>query len=157
MIVASRVTEYGGIAQKAGRAGAKPRKGIASALDEVQVHHPGGGAIHPNGQVAVPARRLASTDADQRVLFSLVLEQLVRGQEGYRPLDIISSGSSDYEFVSLYEVWHYEQFVVVREIHRPTVPAFGRPWEGYRAISFNDSKGIEELSSRLGLTGSDLE
>jgi len=161
MILASRVAEYGGTARKAGSAGAgaQPCKGSATAIADGWVHHQGGGAIHPNGQVVEAVRRLASTGAEKRDqdLLSKILEQLVQGLEGYQPPDVISWGSSDLAFVRVVSVWHFPEFVVLKKTHCPSVPALGPEWDDYLAIPFSDSEGIKELSSRLGLTCTDME
>jgi hypothetical protein len=143
MITASRVPGRGGNTLKGRRAGAEPCKGTANALDD---------------QVEVMDGRLASTGSEEdQDLLSNVLEELVRGREGYQPHDVISWGSSDLAFVRVVSVWHFPEFVVVQKNHRPSVPALGPEWDEFVAIPFTDNRGIEEFSFRLGFNGTDPE
>jgi len=158
MILASRVTEYSSSTQKAGTAATKPCKGTASALADGWVHQSSQDmATDHDSPAPVRDGRLDARVVASQESLALVISELIKDVPAYQPPTLISWGSSDYQMVLLDCAWFFEEFVLLRLSHRPSVAPLGQPWTEFRAIILSDVNAIEEFRRQAGLTGTDPE
>ena len=152
MNLASRVTEYRGTAQMAGRAGAKPCKGTAIALT--------GGWVHQSSQDMAPAQDSLGMEtrvvASQEVL-ALAIAELIKDKPAYFPPEPIYWGGSDFQLIQLDFLWIYEDFIILRRTHLPSVPPLGQPWIEFHCIPLSDVDAIAEFRTNAQLIDTNLQ
>jgi len=158
MIVTSKITERGGNATKAGGAGAKPCRGTASALTGGWIHRPNHDmATDQDSPASLAKGGLETMVVGSEGALSLAIGELIRDIPAFFPPEPICWDSSDYEIVELDALWVFQDFIIVRRNHKPSVPYFGAAWIEFRTIALSDFEGIDEFRRHAGLTGIDLE
>lgn len=130
------------------------KKGTASALAGGWVHHSSSNMTTDQESPApVPDGRLETRVAGSQEAIALAIGELVQGIQPYFPPETISWGSSDYQLVTLDCAWFFDEFILLRRSHRPSVPYFGAPWVEYRCIALSDVDAIEGFREHAGLSG----
>jgi len=158
MITASRVTRWGGNSRKACRAGARPHRGTATVQADGWIHRPNHDmATDQDSPASVPDRSLETRVVASEEALSMAIGELVKGIPAFIPPEPICWDSSDYEIVELDALWVFQDFIIVRRNHKPSVPYFGAAWIEFRTIALSDFEGIDEFRRHAGLTGIDLE
>jgi len=54
-------------------------------------------------------------------------------------------------------MWSFDEFIIIRKIHTPTVLPLGVPWSEFVCIPFSDVAGITKFAEQAGLNGPDPE
>jgi len=151
MITASRVTRWGGNSRKAGTA-------CASAIADGWGRHSGTDmATDQDSPAPVPGGRLEARVVGSDETLSMVIGELVRDLPAFIPPEPICWDSSDYQLVELDFLWVFQNFIIYRRTHTPSVAPLGQPWVEYRVIAFTDTEGIDEFRRHAGLIGTDPE
>jgi len=134
MIIATKIIEKGGTARK-GNANSQAEGEIDGNIDCI-----------PNGSLGMlaPTHQVGTDSWIQQLL----MNELIQGRDGYCLPNIVSWGSSDSEFVRLDCVWMFDEFIIIKKIHSPTVPEIGQRWDEYTAVPFADGDAIKEFSQR---------
>jgi len=151
MITVSPLIGRGGNDQKAGTA-------CASAIADGWGRHSGTDmATDQDSPAQVPGGRLEALVAGSQAVLALAVAELIKDIPAYIPSTLISWDSSDYQMVLLDCAWFFEEFILLRLSHRPSVGPLGQPWIEFRAIALSDFEGIESFRRHAGLTGTDPE
>jgi len=140
---------------------------IASTIIENKYENNGGGEVIALAErlldggaedcledsLLVPTDRNKGEVGIQQILMS----ELVGGRDGFNISLFKSWGSSDCEYVHMDHMWSFDEFIIIRKIHTPTVLPLGVPWSEFVCIPFSDVAGITKFAEQAGLNGPDPE
>ena len=158
MITVSDLIERGSTVRKVSGAGARPRRGTASAMTVGPEHRGGkGAATDPGDQDGLQDGRRVNAGLDNYCVPYFVLSELIKGKDAYHPPDFISWGSTNKELVYLQTVWFFEKFLVLRIFHNPILLVDGESWVEYGVIPYFDVNLLEDFLDRTGINANDLE